>query len=394
MHRAKEEDFLADKNNSSEGNILAEIRRDGFSFARLAERCPELSRLKGIPQNPDYHAEGDVYRHTEMVCGELTKLDGWSRLKGEEQELLFLSAAFHDIGKAFCTRKEDGQWVSPKHTGVGEREFRRLVYLEAEHFGLSFEQRELAAQLIRHHGLPVWFWTKKRPEYDLLKAAESVPLRLLYLLSMADITGRENRAGEDMSERVELFADFAEELGIWEGPFPFANRYTRFRYFHGSDLPPEANLYDDTGFDVILMSGLPLSGKDSWIAEYGREAADSGLPAISMDDIREQLGIPPAKKSDQIARMAADQAKIYLRQKRPFIWNATNIVRETRQRLIGLFAGYGARVHIRYLEAPYRELLARNRKRARSIPPEVLEKMIQKLEPPALWEAYEVRRPG
>ena len=60
MHRAKEEDFLADKNNSSEGNILAEIRRDGFSFARLAERCPELSRLKGIPQNPDYHAEGDV----------------------------------------------------------------------------------------------------------------------------------------------------------------------------------------------------------------------------------------------------------------------------------------------------------------------------------------------
>ncbi|MDE7298065.1 MAG: AAA family ATPase, partial [Lachnospiraceae bacterium] len=180
----------------------------------------------------------------------------------------------------------------------------------------------------------------------------------------------------------------------------------------------------------ILMSGLPLAGKDSWIAEHGenalrekcsriagqgedaqekrtgigretkaenvagngRKTSEERLLVISLDDIREELRIPPAKKSDQIARIATERAKDCLRQRRAFIWNATNIVRETRQRLIDLFAGYGARVHIRYLEAPYRELLARNQKRARSIPPDVLEGMIQKLEPPAPWEAFEVQR--
>lgn len=74
-----------------------------------------------------------------------------------------------------------------------------------------------------------------------------------------------------------------------------------------------------------------------------------------------------------------------MRQRKPFIWNATNIIQETRQRLVSLFAGYGARVHIVYLEAPYQELLDRNRKRARYIPEPVLEDMIRKLELPAPW---------
>lgn len=27
-----------------------------------------LSRMKDIPQNPIWHGEGDVYRHTRLVC--------------------------------------------------------------------------------------------------------------------------------------------------------------------------------------------------------------------------------------------------------------------------------------------------------------------------------------
>ena len=44
------------------------------------------------------------------------------------------------------------------------------------------------------------------------------------------------------------------------------------------------------------------------------------------------------------------------------------------------------RVHILYLEAPYRELIARNRKRERHIPEQVLDEMIRKLEIPEPWE--------
>ena len=71
--------------------------------------------------------------------------------------------------------------------------------------------------------------------------------------------------------------------------------------------------------------------------------------------------------------------------------SATNIIRETRRKLTALCAGYGARVHILYLEVPYRELLERNSIRQRHIPESVLEEMIDKLEVPAPWEAEEVR---
>ena len=147
-----------------------------------------------------------------------------------------------------------------------------------------------------------------------------------------------------------------------------------------------AELYDDTEFDVIMMSGLPLAGKDSWIEQNNMK-----IPVISLDEIRRKNGIPPAKNTGKVVQIALAQAKTLLRQKKPFIWNATNIIQETRQRLISLFAGYGARVHIVYLEAPYQELLDRNQKRARYIPEPVLENMIHKLELPAPWEGFTVK---
>lgn len=368
------------------GKILREIRGSGFSLTALAGVCPELEALRDVPQNPEYHAEGDVYRHTEMVCERLTKFSEWKETDSGEQEILFLTAAFHDIGKPICTKLEDGKWISPKHTIVGEKEFRRVVYKNAGRFGLTFSQRETVAKLIRYHGLPVWFWSKKKPERDLIKAAESIPLRLLYLLSKADVAGRIGSSQKELSEQVEMFGDYAKELGIWDQPQAFADPYTRFQYFQKEDLWQGTSLYDDTEFDVILMAGLPLSGKDSWIEKNG-----GGMPVISLDDIREELRISPTKGSDKVAHIALERAKAFLRRRQPFIWNATNIIRETRQKLVKLFAGYGARVHILYLEVPYQELIARNRERARYIPEHVLEGMIRKLELPEPWEAYGVR---
>ena len=152
------------------------------------------------------------------------------------------------------------------------------------------------------------------------------------------------------------------------------------------DLWQGTDLFDNTEFDVFLLSGLPLAGKDSWIEKNGGE-----IPMISLDQIRGEMGIPPAKNSGKIAHIAMERAKVFLAKKQPFFWNATNIVRETRRKLITLFSSYGARVHILYLEVPYQELLVRNRTRARHIPEGVLEEMINKLEIPAPWESYKVK---
>ena len=369
----------------SKPGVLEVIRRCDFSFERLAEEYTPLSVLKNVPQNPEYHGEGDVFVHTAMVCEQVLALEEWSTLSDKEQELLFLAAAFHDIGKPPCTKLENGAWTSPKHTIVGEKEFRRLVYRDGRHFGLTFEQRELVAKLIRYHGLPVWFLKKRRPEYELYKAAESVPMKLLYLLSKADTRGRIGSDAWKLSENVELFGQQVMELGLWEKPAVFANAYSKYQYFRKSDMWQGASLYDDTEFEVILMSGLPLSGKDTWIKNHGRTRE-----IISLDDIREELGISPADGSAKVADVATRRARELLRRKEPFIWNATNIIQETRQKLISLCADYGARVKVVYLEVPYEELMQRNQKRERKIPEKVLEEMIRKMEVPAPWEAYDV----
>ena len=372
-------------------NILNEIIENRFSLQELILSHPELLALKDVPQNPEYHGEGDVFRHTEMVCEELKKMTPWQTLPEEEKALLFLAAAFHDIGKTVCTKLEEGKWISPKHTIVGEKIFRRYAYRKADRFCLTFAQRELVAKLIRYHGLPLWFWTKKRPELELCRAAESIPLRLLYLLSRADTLGRLETCPGQLSDQVELFAEYARELNLWEQPYVFANPYTRFQFFQKEDLWQGAQLYDDTTFDVIMMSGLPLSGKDTWIAENGGKwLPDGRMPVVSPDEFREKMGIPPTKDSGKVIQAALELAREYLRQSQPFIWNATNLRQETRQKLVRLFAGYGARVHILYLEVPYQELLCRNRTRERHIPEAVLEDMIRKLEVPAPWEAYKV----
>ena len=98
-------DSINGKQRTDRPRILAAVRDSGFSMDRLGQRYPELDILKAVPQNPQYHGEGDVYTHTDLVCREVTNLQEWGELTGKEQELLFLAAAFHDIGKPSCTKQ-------------------------------------------------------------------------------------------------------------------------------------------------------------------------------------------------------------------------------------------------------------------------------------------------
>ena len=143
--------------------------------------------------------------------------------------------------------------------------------------------------------------------------------------------------------------------------------------------------YDDTKFEVILMCALPAAGKDTWVGKNYRH-----LPIISLDDIREAMDVLPTDCQGEVICEARDKAKDYLRAKKSFVWNATNITFSLRRQLISLFTEYGAKVKIVYLEQPYKEILRRNRDRSRSVPENVIDRMIKKLEVPGVTEAHEV----
>ena len=53
-----------------------------------------------------------------------------------------------------------------------------------------------------------------------------------------------------------------------------------------------------------------------------------------------------------------------------------------------MFADYGARVHLVYVEVPYTQLLVQNRNREYSVPEDVLHRMVGRLEIPDCSEAH------
>lgn len=79
-----------------------------------------------------------------------------------------------------------------------------------------------------------------------------------------------------------------------------------------------------------------------------------------------------------------------LKEKKPFVWNATNLSKDIRKNLCNVFSAYGARVKFVYIEVPYKELLLRNKIRNRTVPEKVINNMISKFDMIEKWEGYEV----
>jgi predicted kinase len=116
------------------------------------------------------------------------------------------------------------------------------------------------------------------------------------------------------------------------------------------------------------------------------------LPVVSLDDMRRKLKISygDTKGNGRIIQAAKEQAKEYLRKETPFVWNATNITLQMREQLVDLVEPYKPVIKMVYVETSYNKLIAQNKNRDFAIPLQAIEKMVDKLEVPKLWEAMEV----
>jgi predicted kinase len=186
-------------------------------------------------------------------------------------------------------------------------------------------------------------------------------------------------------ERVALFAEYLRELGCLDRPYPFANDHSRFLFFRKEGRDPDYAAHDDTRGEAVILSGLPGAGKDAWLAEHLPH-----VPVVSLDAIREELGIRPGEPHGAVAQRARELARTYLRRGQPFAWNATNLSRDMRERPIRLCADYNARVRIVYVEVPEADLFAQNRARARPVPADAIVRLLSRWEVPDLTEAHEV----
>ena len=260
--------------------------------------------------------------------------------------------------------------------------------------------RETVCQLIRLHGKPPRFWElatsddtsngRKVSDHLFSMASHaclmpSFSLRLLDLLARADCEGKICSDQKEIQASCETFAESAMELGCYDGAPSFVDDYSRYAFLSQKTASPDFQLFNPTWGTVVMMCGLPGTGKDTWIHENL-----PNMPMVSLDDIRRQLKISPDEAQGKVVQVGIELAKKHLRDKTPFVWNATNVRPDTRLGLSGLFMDYGAAVRIVYLETSHEEWRRRNMAREAVVPDAVMDRMLRNLEPPRIHEAHQV----
>ena len=376
----------------------------------LAPTFPLIGQMAETPQDPEWHAEGSVRVHTEMVISEAYKLT--ADLSPERAQALILSAALHDIGKPLVTREEEIRGViritSPRHAARG----RSYAAPRLPSLGLPTQINQWILSGIGHHHDPRKLLSRNANQFHYWRFARAAEAKMIYLLELADTTGRINASPDAYStETNDLFKLAAEEAGIWHETEPygewdkliaeklsdespsaigFTQAEARRQFEAGEIFTPEeaiAKTYTHRkDFAELVVTCAPSgSGKSSWI--------DQNLPdhrRISLDSIREELTgrRDRMNKEGQVIQLAKKRLRMALAAKEKVVWDATSLRLDGRSAILGLGHDYHALTTIVGFATSPQVLLQRNKKRKNQIPTAVIEKQLASLEWPSSWEAH------
>jgi tRNA nucleotidyltransferase (CCA-adding enzyme) len=148
LERVREEWFKWATRSREPSRGLALLQDTGW----LAH-FPELAALIDVPQDPEWHPEGDVWTHTNHCVDALVRLPGWQSADDSVRRDVMLATLLHDSGKATHTHRElrDGREriVSPGHEIAGAE----LAAQFLERIGSGEPLIARVAPLVRNHML-------------------------------------------------------------------------------------------------------------------------------------------------------------------------------------------------------------------------------------------------
>jgi len=104
----------------------------------LAEVLPEVAKMKGVAQPPQYHPEGDVWVHTLMLL---------EQLPAHSSTTLALGALLHDVGKPPTFRVAPDRIRFDAHADVGARMTQEICH----RLRLSNAESEKTTDLVADH---------------------------------------------------------------------------------------------------------------------------------------------------------------------------------------------------------------------------------------------------
>jgi putative nucleotidyltransferase with HDIG domain len=358
-----------------------------LDFDLIEKIFPEyIIPMKTCMQAETFHAEGDVFTHTKMVLNYLIHSHHWDKLSNEDKKILFLAALFHDIGKPYVSKEEDGVITSKKHASVGARIFRNMVWSD-KYNDITFDQREEIANMIMLHVLPYYFIEKKDPLYSVSASSMVNCNYLLSILAEADMFGRiaSDKIHYQSKETLEMFKDFCEECECYFDQLQFPSINSRFRYFFEYKGNPKLDYYEKFNGTAILMSGVQGSGKST-----SAKKTYKNLPIIGLDQMREDMHVDYGDDEGTVAQNTKEECRVLMRDKKDFVFDATNTIKTNRANWIRLFRQYGYKIVIHYVEKDLESTLKNNKARDRVVPEKILLEKFERIDIPTKMECHEL----
>ncbi len=152
---------------------------------------PELLDMVAVPQDPQWHPEGDVWTHNCMV------VDAAAQILAEESDTLtsdldrcahMFGALCHDLGKPSTTQYRDGRWRSHAHDSLGDSVTRRFLGRLTNDLQLT----ETVCAFVREHLKPAMLYNRKEEikAGAIRRLALKVDINKLVLVAKADHFGR------------------------------------------------------------------------------------------------------------------------------------------------------------------------------------------------------------
>jgi tRNA nucleotidyltransferase (CCA-adding enzyme) len=188
----------------------------------IEQAFPEIKDLLEVPQDPEWHPEGDVFVHTLLVIdGAHELIDG---LPYAKQVTVMLAALAHDFGKPATTEFVEGRLRSRGHEEAGVAPTKSFLARLNIHTLEGFDVRGQVIALVREHLKPGEFFKKRDEVGDgaFRRLARRCELDLLYRVAKADSLGRNAewvpREKWYTADAQEWFIERARELEVEQRP--------------------------------------------------------------------------------------------------------------------------------------------------------------------------------
>jgi tRNA nucleotidyltransferase (CCA-adding enzyme) len=153
------------------------------------DHFPEIKAMIGVPQEPEWHPEGDVFIHTCHCCDALARLAQWQAEDAQSRIVHMLAVLAHDFGKPATTQHaiKDGRMriISPGHEEAGGD--LAATFLERMRAPQAIQARVLP--LVRNHLFHFQSMTD-RAVRRLARRLEPENIQGLCLVMTADSMGR------------------------------------------------------------------------------------------------------------------------------------------------------------------------------------------------------------